>query len=318
MAPRKLSWTIVSLLVGGGAFLTACQAAPPAATATPVPTKPAAPAAPASPAVSPAASPVVSPVAAASPSPSPTAAGTVKVEWLGWSFFRFTSVNGKVILTNPYIEGNPDAAVGVDDITRADLILAPNGHRDEIGNTVEIAQKTGARTLSPFELGTWFTEQGVPAAQVIRSNPGNRFQWEGITVRVVGSVHGSGLPSPTPTTPYGGPAAGFYITFENGWTVYFTGSSAATQDQALWASMYKPDAMIFHMGPGTEPADVAMAIKLTATDNPNLRTLMPHHHRVTPPAGATTVAEVQSALAGQGVSIPVLNQVRSQVYEFSR
>jgi L-ascorbate metabolism protein UlaG (beta-lactamase superfamily) len=323
MASRMVSARLAWLAVVGGLLLGACQPAPPAATPTPPPPKPPAPAPAApspaapSPAVSPVASPVASPAASPSPSPGP-AAGTVKVEWLGWSFFRFTSPTGKVILTNPFIEGNPDAAVRLDDITRADLILAPNGHGDEIGNTVQIAQRTGARTLSPFELGTWFMEQGVPGSQVIRSNPGNRFQFEGITVRVVGSVHGSGLPAPTPSTPYGGPAAGFYVTFENGWTVYFTGSSAATQDQALWGSMYKPDAMIFHMGTGTEPRDVAMAIKLTTTDNPNLKTLMPHHHRVTPPAGATTVNEVQAALGALGVNIPITNQVRTQVYEFSK
>ena len=247
--------------------------------------------------------------------------GAVTLEWFGWSHFRLTSPNGKVILLNPFIVGNPDAAVSLDDINQADLILVPNAHGDEVGSTVAIAQKTGARTLQPFELGTFFTQQGLPVGQVIRSNPGNRLLWEGITIRVVNSVHGSGsgTGANTEVVPsYGGPAAGFYITFENGWTVYFTGSSAATQDQALWGAMYKPDAMIFHMGTGTEPLDVAMAIKLTMTDNPNLRTLMPHHHRVSPPAGATTVGEVQAALATLGVDLPITDQVRSQVYEFSK
>lgn len=44
---------------------------------------------------------------------------TVKLEWLTWSFFRFTSPNGKVILTNPFMAGNPDAKVTLADITRA-------------------------------------------------------------------------------------------------------------------------------------------------------------------------------------------------------
>ena len=127
-----------------------------------------------------------------------------------------------------------------------------------------------------------------------------------------------GLPRLGTAALYGGPTAGFYIAFENGWTVYFTGSSAATADQALWASLYKPDAMIFHMGSGTEPLDVAAAIRFTMADNPNLRTLMPHHHRVTPPPGATTVAEVQAALGGMGIDLPITDQVRGAVYEFSK
>lgn len=263
---------------------------------------------------------LVAPLLAAATLLAPVAGaqgGAVTVEWFGWSHFRLTSVNGKVILLNPFVT-NPDSPVSLDDITKADLILVPNGHGDEVGSTVEIAQKTGARTLSPFELGTWFMEQGVPMQQVVRSNPGNRFMLDGITVRVVGSVHGSGLPKPTAAVPYGGPAAGFYITFENGWTVYFTGSSAATQDQALWAANYKPDAMIFHMGGGTEPLDVATAIRLTMGDHQNLKTLIPHHHRVTPPTGATTIADVQAALAGMGIDLPITEPVRSQVYTFTK
>jgi L-ascorbate metabolism protein UlaG (beta-lactamase superfamily) len=247
--------------------------------------------------------------------------GPVKVEWLGWSFYRLTSPTGKVILTNPFITGNADAAVKLEDIAKADLILVADGHGDEIGDTVAIAKKTGAKTVSPFELGTWFVAKGVPEAQVQRRNPGSRLVWEGITIRVVGAVHGSGSGQATDSDRapiYGGAAVGFIVTFENGWTVYFTGSSAATQDMALWGEAYKPDAMIFLMGPTTEPRDTSMAVKLVATGNPNLKTLLPHHHRVTPPAGATTVADVRAALDAAGIRIPITNPERSKVYEFTK
>ncbi len=248
-------------------------------------------------------------------------AGSVKVEWLGWSFFRFTSPTGKVILTNPFITGNADAAVRLDEITKADLVLVPNGHRDEIGDTVAIAKKTGARTVSPFELGTWFIGKGVSEAQVMRRNPGSRLLWEGITIRVVGSVHGSGSGQGTDSDVapiYGGAAAGFIITFENAWTVYFPGSSAATQDMALWGAAYKPDAMIFLMHPTQEPRDIGMAVKLVMTENPNLKTLLPHHHRVSPPPGAPTVTEVRAVLDAMNIRIPITEPVRKQVYEFTK
>jgi L-ascorbate metabolism protein UlaG (beta-lactamase superfamily) len=254
-------------------------------------------------------------------SPAQAQSGTVKLEWLSWSFFRLTSPNGKVILTNPFIAGNPDAAVTLDDIARADLVLVTNGHRDEIGQTVDIAKKTGAKVVSPFELGTWFISKGVPEAQVLRRNPGGRLLWEGITIRVVGSVHGSGSGRATDSdlAPiYGGAAAGFIITFENGWTVYFPGSSMATRDMADWGAMYKPDAMIFLMGANQESKDVALAVKLVMTENPNLKTLIPHHHRVTPLPGATTIAEVRAALDAAGVRIPITNPVRGQAHEFRR
>lgn len=256
--------------------------------------------------------------------PAPEAqaqSGTVKVEWLTWSFFRFTSPKGKVILTNPFMAGNPDAKVTLADINRADLILVPNGHRDEIGQTVDIAKKTGARTVAPWELSQWFVGKGLPEAQVMRRNPGSRLVWEGITIRVLGSVHGSGsgLATDSDFAPiYGGVASSFMVTFENGWTVYFTGSSAATHDMAHWGAMYKPDALIFIMSPGQEPKDVALTVKLVMTENPNLKTLIPHHHRVAPPPGATSIQEVRAALSAIGINIPITNPVLGQAYEFSK
>lgn len=256
-------------------------------------------------------------VPAARPASAQDAA--VALEWFGWSHFRLTSTGGKVILLNPFLT-NPDSTMSLDDLASADLILPADGHGDEIGQTFEIAQKTGARIFAPFELGTHFMARGIPMTQVVRSNPGQRMVMDGITIRMVNSIHGSGLAlqDGAMSQGYSGPAAGFYITFENGWTVYFNGSSAATQDQALWAANYKPDAMIFHMNAATDPVDVATGIRLTMTDNPNLKTLIPHHHRVQVPAGGTTVADVQGALATMGITIPITEPVRSQVYTFTK
>ena len=252
--------------------------------------------------------------------PANAQGGTVTLEWFGWSHFRLTSVNGKVILINPFLT-NPDSTMSLDDLQNVDLILPADGHGDEIGQTFEIAQKTNARVLAPFELGTHFMARGLPMTQVTRSNPGQRLVMDGITIRLVNSVHGSGLAlqDGAMSQGYSGPAVGFYITFENGWTVYFNGSSAATQDQALWGANFKPDAMIFHMNAATEPLDVATGIRLTATDNPNLTTLIPHHHRVQVAAGGTTIADVQAAMAQVGApAIQITEPVRSQVYTFTK
>jgi L-ascorbate metabolism protein UlaG (beta-lactamase superfamily) len=124
------------------------------------------------------------------------------MEWFGWSFFRFTSPNGKVILTNPFITGNPDASVKVEDIAKADLILVTDAHRDEVGDAVAIAKGTGASIVTPsFEFGTVLAAWGVPATQIMRRNPGGRFTWEGITIRVVGAVHGSAATDPSSKFP---------------------------------------------------------------------------------------------------------------------
>ncbi|MGI9149084.1 MAG: MBL fold metallo-hydrolase [Chloroflexota bacterium] len=244
--------------------------------------------------------------------------GSVKVEWFGWSHYRFTSPTGKVILTNPFTS-NPDSPITPADIEKADLIVVADGHGDEIGSTVEIANQTGATVLAPGGVNGWLVEQGIPRAQVPKNffQPGDRYTGlEGITVRSVESVHGSELSPPTAAVPYGGVAAGYFITFENGWTAYFSGSSAATAEQGMWASMYKPNLAIVHMGGDTEPLDFAEQIKMLKTDNPNLRTIFPHHNRVSPPAGQTTVAEVQAAMDRMALNLQVTQPPLGQVVTF--
>jgi L-ascorbate metabolism protein UlaG (beta-lactamase superfamily) len=255
----------------------------------------------------------MTPAGSAAPA-AQSAGGSVKVEWFGWSHYRFTSPTGKVILTNPFTS-NPDSPITPADIPNADLIVVADGHGDEVGSTVEIANATGATVLAPGGLNSWLVEQGVPRVQVPKNffQPGDRYtDLEGITVRSVESVHGSELSPPTAAVPYGGVAAGYFITFENGWTVYFSGSSAATAEQGMWASMYKPNLAIIHMGADTEPIDFAEQIKMLKTDNPNLKTVFPHHNRVSPPPGQTTVADVQAAMdklnLGMQVTQPPLGQ----------
>jgi L-ascorbate metabolism protein UlaG (beta-lactamase superfamily) len=232
---------------------------------------------------------------------APAATGPVTMEWLGWSHFRFTTSAGTVVLVNPFT-ANPDSPVTAADMTKADLIFAADGHGDEIGSTVEIAQATGATVFAPGELGSWLVEQGVPRAQVVQfAAPGDRIQVKDVTARMVESVHSSGLPRPSATVPYGGIAAGLFLTFGNGYTVYFAGSSAAMAEQALWAEMYKPHLVILHMFVRHDPVDFAMQARLLETGNRNIDAVMPHHHRAVQAQGTTSVADVQAAMREMGV-----------------
>ena len=257
----------------------------------------------------------------AQPAPIAAQENMVSLEWWGWSAFRLTSPNGTVVLLNPFLTGNPDAVVSVDDVTRADLILASDAHGDELGNTVEIAQKTGAMTFAAGGgLNGWMIQQGLPQEQVAQrfAQPGNVYRRGGVTVRMLNAIHGNEIAQPTIENPYGGTAASYMVTFENGYTVYFQGSSAATADMALWAEMYKPDLMIFHMGGTHDAVDVAMSIRLMTTNNPNLTTLIPHHQRAEVPAGQTSIPDVQQAMGQLGVSLPITDIVRGQVYTYTK
>jgi L-ascorbate metabolism protein UlaG (beta-lactamase superfamily) len=239
------------------------------------------------------------------------------MEWLSHSHFRFTSPTGKIWLTNPHLD-NPDNKTKLEDITKADIILVADGHGDEIGKAPEIALKTGARIVAVGELARGYLQMvaKVPEKQLVNSGIGNVHNFDGITVRLVHSIHGSGTRDPT--APYGGPAAGFIITFENGLTVYFTGSTAIHSDMALYGRLYKPDVAIIILSSGRDPRDAAEMVRLLLTDNPNLKTVLPHHHRVKSREGATTPQQMEAEIKKLGLPVTFLNPELGKVYSFTK
>ena len=241
----------------------------------------------------------------------------LKMEWLSHSHYRFTTPTGKVLLTNPHLD-NVDNKTKLEEITKADVIVVADGHADEIGKAPEIAAKTGAKIVTPRELGIGFLKNfaKVPEKQLVLAGIGDRFNFDGITVRVVHSIHGSGTVEPT--APYGGNAAGFIITFENGFTVYFTGSSAIHSDMALYGSLYKPDMAIIILSSNRDPRDAAHMVRLMLTDNPNLKTVLPHHHRVKPPEGAVTPEQMEAEIKKLNLPVKFLSPELGKVYSFTK
>ncbi|MBI2460624.1 MAG: MBL fold metallo-hydrolase [Candidatus Rokubacteria bacterium] len=249
--------------------------------------------------------------------PPPPGQG-VALEWLSWSHFRLTSLAGRVILINPFVT-NPDSPVPLEAMTRADIILVSDGHRDEVGSAPEIALRTGARIMAARELAMGLLRaRGVPEDQLVLAQPGFVFRLEGIKVRVVQAVHGSGVAEHAPGLPYGGPALGFLITFENNLTVYFAGSTALTTDLALFGSLYKPDVVILPLHPRTEAHDIAQMVRLLSTENPNLRLVIPHHHRLRPEPGSPTVADLAAEVRALGFAVPVLEPALGQAYHLAK
>ena len=228
-----------------------------------------------------------------------------QLEWMGWMFFRLTSPKGKVILFSPWLNDpnsqfrNRESPLTLDNIDVAHIILVPSGHGDDQGHTVDIARKTGALVVTTFELANSFVPRGVDSAKILRSQPGSRFEVDGIKIQVVNAIHGSGA-APLPgqaASVYGGPALGFIVTLENGVKVYHAGSTALTLDLQLFGRLYKPHVAMLGIGAGMYPDEAAIATEFLMIDNPNLHSVFQQHHAsFSPPAqqGSAFVKEVQA------------------------
>lgn len=237
---------------------------------------------------------------------TPTAEqGKVKVEWLGHEFYRLTSPKGVVVITSPWL-ANPDGPVSLNDLARTDFILVPNAHNDDMGNPIEIAALSGATVLAPAPLGRWLIGNGLKQEQFRRAGIGDKFVLKGLTFKIGPSAHDNTLP----TGADGGPAASFFITFENGFTVFYNGHSTLIGDLPLYASIYQPDLAI--LGLFADPPEFAQVAHLMATNNPKLRTVIPSHIR----PGAPILTEGKRELDRLGIGGLMFVPELRKVYEY--
>ena len=75
---------------------------------------------------------------------------TADIRWLGHSCFEITA-GGATVLVDPFLTGNPKAAASADDMS-PDVILLTHGHGDHLGDTVDIAKRSGATVVAIVEL----------------------------------------------------------------------------------------------------------------------------------------------------------------------
>ncbi len=133
--------------------------------------------------------------------------------------------DGVQILIDPYMTGNPAATVGADDVL-ADFILVTHGHGDHIGDTIEIALRTGALVISNAEICRWLREKSV-RTHALHIGGGHTFPFG--YVKMTQALHGSSLPDGS----YGGNPGGFLLNINDGSHYYFAGDTGLFSDMRL-------------------------------------------------------------------------------------
>jgi L-ascorbate metabolism protein UlaG (beta-lactamase superfamily) len=213
-----------------------------------------------------------------------------KLKWFGHSAFSITTPNGKVLLIDPWLGNptNPDTKSGKDPLAavpKVDYILLTHGHRDHVGDAVEIAKRTGAALISNPELaGNLVKLAGFPSKQAetdaIMGIGGEIQIADGeVTIAMTPAIHSSSVFNPNagpnePERAYGGNPAGFVIVIRNGPTIYHSGDTANFKDMETIGESYSIDVAFLNIGGhfGMEPK---MAAK--AAQSLRARLAVPHH-----------------------------------------
>ena len=147
----------------------------------------------------------------------------MQIRFLGHAAFELSD-GATSVLIDPFLTGNPKAAVAADDLS-PDAILLTHGHGDHIGDTVSIAKRTDAHVVAIVEIANELMDEGL--AHVHDPNIGGTVELEWGSAKLVPAWHTSTTPRGTVNTP-----TGLIVRFGDT-TIYHLGDTALFSDLAL-------------------------------------------------------------------------------------
>ncbi len=194
----------------------------------------------------------------------------MKLKYFSHSAFQITTNDGKVILIDPFLDGNPTSPVKSDDVS-ADFIVLTHGHGDHIGDSFKIAKRTDPLFICVNELADYVASKGFKAHNM---HIGGAYNFEFGRVKFTIAHHGS----ISPEGNYTGEPSGVLLTID-GKTVYHTGDTGLFLDMKLIGELNKIDYMLVPIGDNFTMG-IDDAVKAVEFVNPG--TAIPMHYNTFP------------------------------------
>jgi L-ascorbate metabolism protein UlaG (beta-lactamase superfamily) len=202
--------------------------------------------------------------------------GNLELTFCGHATFSIKTPGGKHVVVDPFFEQNPSCPERLKNPASVDAMLVTHPHLDHCADTVSLAKKHDAICLAIIETAAWLENKGVK--HTIGMNKGGTTEVAGVKVTMTHAVHSAGIRDGEQIV-YGGEAAGYVMTFENGVRVYHAGDTCVFSDMKIIGDLYKPDIALLPIGDfyTMDPLQGAYAIRLLG-----VKTVVPMHYATFP------------------------------------
>jgi len=168
------------------------------------------------------------------------------ITWLGHATLQLTLSDGRVVLIDPWLTGNPSCPANLKKPTRCDMICLTHGHSDHIGDVAALVKAFNPVVFGNYDLCTVLSKQ-CGGGRFEGMNTGGSLTVDGVRVTLTQAFHSSGVET-AGGLMYGGMPNGVVTAAPGLATVYHAGDTDVFGDMKLIAQLHAPKVGILPIG----------------------------------------------------------------------
>ncbi len=168
------------------------------------------------------------------------------ITWYGHATFRLDLPDGRVVMIDPWLSGNPSCPDALKTLDRCDIILLTHGHADHVGDVGALVERFDPIVVGNFELCHVLGDQ-LGKGRFSGMNSGGTQDVDGVRVSLTQAFHSSSIDGPGGPI-YAGMPNGLVVAVEGLATLYHAGDTDVFGDMAIVAKLYEPEVCILPIG----------------------------------------------------------------------
>lgn len=205
---------------------------------------------------------------------------STKVQLLGHATFKVITPENKVIIVDPWLNGNPFIPEHLKKFDDTNLFLVTHGHDDHFDLEILDYVKNSSTKIIANSMVRWYLiENNCPMKAIEPMNIGGTIELMDVKITMVNGFHVSHITINENKAGYPHHSVGFIIHLSDGTRIYFAGDTCVFGDMKLIGEIYKPTIAVLPIGDRYTmgPLEASHAIRLL-----NVKQVIPFHYGTFP------------------------------------